>query len=272
MYSPPVYGGMYNDGSQPSPYHHPGHPGPGMYQPMYQSPPPYGVYGAVGAGGYYGYSGYQPQQQPPPPPRSGGGGNSSSLTPEPNNPELLHHQHGGNEKQSVDSQSQNSKSPEEELEEVKPIQTDFHCFVLEWKDKLLREAEAEVDASLQGYDNEYKAQNRLYLLNSNLNCRLMKKWEDFTMDEREDYFQKEEDDRRRFMTEDEVISRHCFTLTARVRSPTKRNSSSNNNSDDESLGDRHEKRPLQPSEPSPTSLTDEETPPKKTRGAKDGSR
>jgi hypothetical protein len=231
----------------------------------YQHPPQYhGAYPPGGGGGYYGgYNSY------PPAPRPGNNNNSANtLTLETNNPDL--------DKQSVDSQSQNSKSPEEELDEVKPIQTDFHCFVLEWKDKLLREAEAEVEASLQGYESDdYKAKHRLYLLNSNLNCRLMKKWEDFTMDEREDFFQKEEDDRRRFTTEDEVISRHCFTLTARLRSPTKRNSTTTN-SDEESSPERPEKRPLPPSVSSPTTLTDEETPPKKTRGsglgAKDATR
>ena len=148
--------------------------------------------------------------------------------------------------------SQNSKGLEEELEEVAPIQTDFHFFALQWKDQLLREAEQEVDNSLKDYDDDYKAKHRSYLVNSNLNCRLMKKWEDFTMEEREDFFQKEEDDRRRFMAEDEVISRHCFTLTARARSPTKKIS-------DEEYGG--EKRP-QP-ESSPT--TEDETPPKKNR-------
>jgi hypothetical protein len=62
----------------------------------------------------------------------------------------------------------------------------------------------------------------MYLVNSSLNCRLMKAWEDLTVAEREVYAKKEQEDRRRFMQDDEVASRHCATLTARARSPGKK--------------------------------------------------
>jgi hypothetical protein len=54
-----------------------------------------------------------------------------------------------------------------------------------------------------------------------LNCRVMKAWENCKREERDRYMEKEEADRRRFMEEDEVASRHCFTLTARIRTDSK---------------------------------------------------
>jgi hypothetical protein len=107
------------------------------------------------------------------------------------------------------------------LAEVRPIQTDFHFFVQDHRPKLLPAATAEVENSLVGKSNEFIARHRLFLINSNLNCRILKAWEDLPRDEREEYFKKEEDDRQRFMEEDEVAGRHCFTLTARIRSPSK---------------------------------------------------
>ena len=108
------------------------------------------------------------------------------------------------------------------LAEVKPIQTDYHFFVQDMRDQLRRLAEAEVDQSLQGRDQAFIDENRRYLINSNLNCRLLHAWEELGKEDREKYSIKEEEDRRRFMEDDEVASRHCFTLTARVRSPIKK--------------------------------------------------
>ena len=107
------------------------------------------------------------------------------------------------------------------LSEVNPIQTDFHFFVLDHKDDLFPLAIEEVDRLLKGKSAEFIQKHRTFLIHSNLNCRLLKEGEDLPRQEREEYFKKEEDDRQRFMEEDEVVSRHCFTLTARVRSPTK---------------------------------------------------
>jgi hypothetical protein len=47
----------------------------------------------------------------------------------------------------------------------------------------------------------------------------MKAWEELKKEERDTYMVKEEEDRRRFMEEDEIASRHCATLTARGKSP-----------------------------------------------------
>jgi hypothetical protein len=52
-----------------------------------------------------------------------------------------------------------------------------------------------------------------------LNSRLIKEWEDASQIVREAYMEKEEEDRKRFMADDEIASRHCATLTARARSP-----------------------------------------------------
>jgi len=57
------------------------------------------------------------------------------------------------------------------------------------------------------------------LVNTNLNTRLKTAWENLTNDERDAFMIKEEEDRRRFMEEDEIASRHCATLTARGKSP-----------------------------------------------------
>lgn len=108
------------------------------------------------------------------------------------------------------------------LAEVKPIQTDFHFFIKDIKSRLREQAVQEVDASLVSCDAAFVTTNRNFLINSNLNCRLLKEWEDLSKEGREVYFQKEEVDRRRFMEDDEVASRHCFTLTARARSPIKK--------------------------------------------------
>ncbi len=101
-------------------------------------------------------------------------------------------------------------------EEVKPIQTDFHFFVKEHIEKYRKLAEEEVKS--KGDNNSDKNLDPL-LVNSNLNTRLMKAWEDLTKEDRDAYMVKEEADRRRFMEDDEIASRHCATLTARGKSP-----------------------------------------------------
>lgn len=123
------------------------------------------------------------------------------------------------------------------LSEVKPIQSDYHFFVHDNKYKLLPLAIAEVDRKLEGKSAEFIRKHRTFLIHSNLNCRVMKSWEDLPRTEREEYFKKEEDDRQRFMDEDEVVSRHCFTLTARIRSPSKSNNLQSGEVDDDANDD-----------------------------------
>jgi hypothetical protein len=121
---------------------------------------------------------------------------------------------------------------------VKPIQTDFHFFVKEMSQKLRNEAEQEVEKSMEG--NNVLDAERLYLINSNLNCLVMKAWEDLSTSQREQYFKLEEEDRKRFMEEDEVASRHCVTLTARIRSPSKRPSGERGDDEDYRDGRRED--------------------------------
>jgi hypothetical protein len=93
--------------------------------------------------------------------------------------------------------------------QVKPMRTDFHFFVDDRRDEIRIASEKEL-----GPDAENK-----FLLFTNMNARLMKAWEDATDETRAAYLVKEEEDRRRFMADDEIASRHCATLTARARSP-----------------------------------------------------
>ena len=98
--------------------------------------------------------------------------------------------------------------------QVEPIKTAFHFFVMDMRDSLRPMAEAEVRKTLpEGQPLS------AYLVNSNLNGRIMKAWEDLSDEERQACMAKEEADRRRFMEEDEIASRHCATLTARNKSP-----------------------------------------------------
>lgn len=101
---------------------------------------------------------------------------------------------------------------EQLLKNVKPIQSDYHLFVEAEKDNHMEAATTDA-----GGDDPY-------LRNSNLNYRLKAAWENSEPSERAIYFKKEELDRKRFMEEEEVASRHCATLTAR-NTPT--SSSSN---------------------------------------------
>lgn len=110
----------------------------------------------------------------------------------------------------------NAEAAELSLSEVKPIQSEFHFFVADMRDKLKEAAEKEVVESLKKKGGEVSEVDP-FLLYSNLNDRLMRAWENLSKEERDVYAEKEEDDRCRFMEEDEVASRHCFTLTARVR-------------------------------------------------------
>jgi hypothetical protein len=99
-------------------------------------------------------------------------------------------------------------------QEVKPIQSDFHFFAKENAHKYRSLAEEEVRKTLKLDEKPDPL-----LVNTNLNTRLKMAWENLTNDERDAFMIKEEEDRRRFMEEDEIASRHCATLTARGKSP-----------------------------------------------------
>lgn len=82
-------------------------------------------------------------------------------------------------------------------------------------EKYKKLAEEEVRKST----NKERGELDPFLVNTNLNSRLLAAWENATQETRDVYRKKEEDDRTRFMAEDEIASRHCATLTARGKSP-----------------------------------------------------
>jgi len=131
--------------------------------------------------------------------------------------------------------------------QVAPIKTAFHFFVIDMRESILPIAEQEVRRSVSAREGEPLDP---YLVNSNLNGRLIKAWEDLNEERRQACMRKEEEDRRRFMEEEEIASRHCATLTARSKSPkTPERRSSNHTTD------------RQTPNPSPTSLATANTHP-----------
>ena len=93
---------------------------------------------------------------------------------------------------------------------VDPMRSDFHFFVDDMKESMRALAEKELSEKDRMDD---------YLVLSNTNSRILAAWEGLSPASRNSYFKKEEDDKVRFMMEDDIASRHCATLTARARSP-----------------------------------------------------
>lgn len=237
--------------------HHHHHPtSPEYHQPMSMHPeqplspadgqprdPPPGAYGPPPYGGYHyppygppaygppasGYYNYPPPPPPPPPHYNGGGygpppahyygyGYPSQHSSKP--PSDAKRRKSPSRRAEKDKKSPISSQLAEDIElermraaaepvQVKPMRSDFHFFVDDMRDNIQAISEKEL-----GEDA-----NNKFLLFTNMNARLMKAWEDATDETRAAYLVKEEEDRRRFMAEDEIASRHCATLTARARSP-----------------------------------------------------
>lgn len=93
--------------------------------------------------------------------------------------------------------------------QVKPIRTSFHFFVSDIVDTVRKDAEQEC--------SEHHTEP--FLLYSNMNARLIQKWQELPLTDQEEYRKMEEDDRIRFQNDDDIASRHCATLTAREKSP-----------------------------------------------------
>jgi hypothetical protein len=235
---PPSYGYPHQFGlSGYPPMHATGGYSSGPYVPGSMPHPGYGIsYGAYGPrpSYLYGPGAYDPtyfpeQQSRISPPKQG---SSYHGGPGPHHPTYMQHMTSSPPKSSPDARAE-SKTPkaldnleedrlkaaklaEESLSDVKPIKTDYHFFVLEKMKEMKLLAEQEVRESMK--DKGKKVDS--YLLNSNLNTRLMRAWEKLSTEERTLYMKKEEDDRRRFMDEEEVASRHCATLTSRHQGPS----------------------------------------------------
>jgi hypothetical protein len=263
--SPPPHGYPHGPpgGYPPSPHTHPSHPSYTYGYPAPGTRPPYS----------YGYDGVYPTQQArnPPPPFRNGTGPHATRSPPP--PQL---RHGSPQKGSPPGgKASSTGSPDgsmrphkfadhHEVErlraaaateithaEVKPIRTDFHFFVIDIKEKHRRGAEEEVRKTTKSEKLDP------YLVNSNMNARLMKAWEDLSKQERDAYMVKEEEDRHRFMAEDEIASRHCATLTARGKSPRA--------AEKQDKSDKVKKEERQENETNPASTPPREAPTARTK-------
>eukprot|EP00574_Skeletonema_japonicum_P003041 CAMPEP_0201722316 /NCGR_PEP_ID=MMETSP0593-20130828/6733_1 /ASSEMBLY_ACC=CAM_ASM_000672 /TAXON_ID=267983 /ORGANISM="Skeletonema japonicum, Strain CCMP2506" /LENGTH=328 /DNA_ID=CAMNT_0048213251 /DNA_START=122 /DNA_END=1108 /DNA_ORIENTATION=+ len=104
---------------------------------------------------------------------------------------------------------------EEEIQ-VDPMKQDFFFYAKDRFDAVKDECEEEHKQSSPQAGNK---ENELYRLTTLMNARLIQDWESGPASLREQYMKMEDDDRQRFMSEEEVASRHCATLTARKRSP-----------------------------------------------------
>ena len=108
---------------------------------------------------------------------------------------------------------------EEEIQ-VDPMRQDFHFYAKDRFDAVKAQCEEECKQSSSQAGNK---ENELYRLTTLMNARLIQDWESGPASLREQYMKMEDDDRQRFMSEEEVASRHCATLTARKRSPKQQN-------------------------------------------------
>lgn len=119
----------------------------------------------------------------------------------------------------IPSQTSSTSTDEEFLSKVKPMRSDFFIFASENKEKVLKTIE----------QNNEKGQ---FYIMTELNEKLLNMWENLHSSLRIPYQAKEEEDRIRFMHEDEIESRHCATLTSRSHSAKykgiERNDTNNN--------------------------------------------
>lgn len=104
---------------------------------------------------------------------------------------------------------------DEEIQ-VDPMKQDFFFYANDRFDAVKAQCEEECKQSSTQAGNK---ENELYRLTTLMNARLIQDWESGPASLREQYMKMEDDDRQRFMSEEEVASRHCATLTARKRSP-----------------------------------------------------
>ena len=116
----------------------------------------------------------------------------------------------------------NSLPPENEEDElqVEPMKQDFHFYAQDNYEEAKRACQAQIKRSRNsGKISQKNKENELFLLSTLINARLIQNWERAPSSVRASYLKKEEEDRKRFMGEEEIASRHCETLTARRRSP-----------------------------------------------------
>jgi hypothetical protein len=130
---------------------------------------------------------------------------------------------------------QHGNNVDDMISRVKPMKSDFHFYAQDHKKDVMHTLESELNES-----------DPVELI-SELNERLLKRWEDETDKVRNLYVAKEEADRTRFMNEEEIESRHCATLTSRPRplssdrepKSTPKNKDGGGGDEGEQQGDHH---------------------------------
>jgi len=127
-----------------------------------------------------------------------------------NNTNKVHVQHNNDDKELLEM---------EELT-VEPMKQDFHYYAMDHYEEVKNICEQQLAKSIaNGHIQQKNKENHLFVLTTLINTLLIKNWEAAPASTRAEYLKKEEADRKRFMSEEEVASRHCATLTARRRSP-----------------------------------------------------
>lgn len=216
---------------QGGPHHHgyPMHP-QNMYHPTYSQPPYHPqMHPGHGPHGAYPPHPYAMQQ-----PRSGSGNTPTKMgNKDFNDSDGMYSNKSQiatavSKKGAKDSFSAPFIAPDTDLT-VEPMKSDFFFFLQEMREEVMAMAKKQLKesciTSLEGLEGDMEKLNMKndephpYLLFSNMNERLIHQWEEMPQDKRSEYLVKEEEDRKRFMTAEEVASRHCATLTARARSP-----------------------------------------------------
>mmetsp|Transcript_3005 Transcript_3005/g.6706 ORF Transcript_3005/g.6706 Transcript_3005/m.6706 type:complete len:359 (-) Transcript_3005:250-1326(-) len=128
---------------------------------------------------------------------------------------------GKKEKNNKLPSANNDKDLEmEEEPKVEPMKQDFHFYAMDHFEDAKKASQQQLERSIEDGSIPQKGkESELYLLTTLLNARLIRNWEGAPKSTHAEYLKKEEADRKRFMSEEEVASRHCATLTARRRSP-----------------------------------------------------
>eukprot|EP00978_Attheya_sp_CCMP212_P008695 scaffold20426_cov47-Attheya_sp.AAC.11 len=234
------YGGppMHPQGAYPpGPPYHMGPPGAYGGYPGYGYHPGYGMPGQYG--GYGGYPTQHAQQSPHGPGGAqfkGSGGKAGSPVKSTRkggsqDGDTMSDDMGSGPSGMTEQELKKKEEEEEALnlaiaQRVQPMRSDFHFYTIDVKDEHLAAARKHVLESIGDKKNLIKdGEPDPYLVMTNLNQRLMKGWEELKKDIRAGYLSKEEKDRKRFMNDEEIASRHCATLTARAKSPKPPNKS-----------------------------------------------
>lgn len=123
---------------------------------------------------------------------------------------------------------------------VNPMRSDFHFFAMDKKDAFIEEIKSEKSKPNQedGKNDESKEkegqegkeeeeEHTPFAIMTSLNERLLKLWEETPARSKAMFMQREESDRYRFMSEDEIASRHCATLTSRTSGAARKNANAN---------------------------------------------